>query len=93
MWLARLNATTLTHLDITELSLLCVHVVKDISRTILQLPCLKVLHLRTQAGHLLTRHAFESLSYSCPASLVDLELGDQIYGQVIRCSRDPVMDD
>lgn len=93
MWLVRLNGATLTHLNITQLSLICVRVVRDISRTISQLPCLRVLQLRTQSGHSLTRDAFESLFYTCPASLVDLKITCHISGETVRHSRDPVVGD
>ena len=93
MWLVRLNSATLTHLNITQLSLICVRVVRDISRTISQLTCLRVLQLKTQPGHSFTRHAFESLFYSCPASLVDLKIACQISGETARHSRDPVAGD
>ncbi|KAF9120844.1 hypothetical protein BGX30_002925 [Mortierella sp. GBA39] len=93
MWLVRLNGATLTHLNITQLSLICVRVVRDISRTISQLPCLRVLKLKTQPGHSLTRDAFESLFYSCPASLVDLKIACQISRETFWYSRDPVVGD
>ncbi|KAG0290281.1 hypothetical protein BGZ96_006282 [Linnemannia gamsii] len=93
MWLTRLNGATLTHLDVSELRLKYVQVVKDICRTISQLPCLKVLHLRSQSGDSLSLYAFESLFYSCPTSLVDLKVTCQISGDVSRYSKDLVVGD
>lgn len=104
LWLVRLNGATLTHLNITKLSLICVRVVRDISRTISQLPCLRVLQLEAQPENSLIRHAFECLFYSCPASLVDLKITCSaslidpkiaclISGDTIQFSRDPVVGD
>ncbi|KAF9275769.1 hypothetical protein BGZ88_002134 [Linnemannia elongata] len=104
LWLVRLNGATLTHLNITKLSLICVRVVRDISRTISQLPCLRVLQLEAQPENSLIRHAFECLFYSCPASLVDLKVSCSaslidpkiaclISGDTIQFSRDPVVGD
>ncbi|KAK5809257.1 hypothetical protein F5H01DRAFT_323527 [Linnemannia elongata] len=104
LWLVRLNGATLTHLNITKLSLICMRVVRDISRTISQLPCLRVLQLEVQPENSLIRHAFECLFYSCPASLVDLKItcsaslidpkiASLISGDTIQFSRDPVVGD
>jgi hypothetical protein len=98
MWLTRLNGATLTHLDVSQLSLTCARVVKDICRTISQLPCLRFLHLQSQQGHFLSRYSLESLFYSCPTSLVDLKVdylrvANQSSGEVSRYSQHPIVGD
>ncbi|KAG0290280.1 hypothetical protein BGZ96_006281 [Linnemannia gamsii] len=70
MWLFRLNAATLTYLELSELDLSFASVIRDISRTISQLRCLQILKLGTQGNYSLNRQALESFFSSCPTSLV-----------------------
>ncbi|KAF9090515.1 hypothetical protein BGX29_011429 [Mortierella sp. GBA35] len=74
LWLLRLNSQTLTCLELRELNLDIPRVVRDLARTISQLPRLRSLRLSTYRNSTSPSDVPATLFFSCPDSLVDFEL-------------------
>ncbi|KAG0376018.1 hypothetical protein BGX24_008388 [Mortierella sp. AD032] len=93
LWLLRLNCDTLTSLDLTQMSFWSLRVVRDISRTISQLHCLRTLRLGAEPISSHSRQAFDTFFFSCPSSLVDLDFVCKIVESKFVYSLDPTLGD
>ncbi|KAG0272360.1 hypothetical protein BGZ95_011902 [Linnemannia exigua] len=93
LWLLRLNSDTLTSLDLTQMNFRSLRVVRDISRTISQLRCLRTLRLGAEPISSHSRQAFDTFFFSCPSSLVDLDFVCRIVESKFVYSLDPTLGD
>ncbi|KAF9101419.1 hypothetical protein BGX29_005634 [Mortierella sp. GBA35] len=71
-WFLRLNSSTLVHLELLGLELHSWRRLWDLCRTIAGLCHLRILRLDTEAHTQIACKMFETVFFSCPASLVEL---------------------
>lgn len=78
LWLLQLNHLTLTHLNLQQVPLTPLRVLRHICRTLSQLTHLQTLRLEATWGHFINRQGFNALFSSCPRSLVSFSFRAEV---------------